>query len=177
MYMNSKMTPYWKDFKSSPNEQLLPRELRNLLDSKFVEMYGCRLLDSMIPEHLKPQNDDAKDFPETLRAKFQDRTGLEHFVSKTHIDGFVQEEHFNYAVTFLSGVFQLFKKQFSDNIPLRGIISISEGTLPDYIYSCCVAYHLKRDDESWLTPDIEDGGLENYDDALFVMDSDEDPIQ
>ncbi len=171
MLINRAMKEYWQ----KQTRVNLPTILLMRLESRFIEVYGSIVLESMLPDYLKPEpfKESLLDLPENLKQTFQNKTGFEHFVSKTHIDGIVQERHFDYALEFLTRIFERFRKQYSDGPVLRGIISVDTGSPPDSLFSCCVSYHVKREGESWLSPDIDSNEIEKYNEALLVIDSDE----
>lgn len=181
MLMNSSMEPIWQEFQSS-SKVMLPPELQKILNSKFVEMYDCIFLDSMLPDMWRsptPGDSHFDDIPLSLKCFGPDKTSIERIVSKIHIDGCIQKNvmrkmkkrtnlcHFQYAMEFLSGVFELFRAQYS-GYTLRGIISLNDGE-PDGCFSCCVNYHVLREGESWVSEDIE--GYEH--EKIIVIDSNE----
>jgi hypothetical protein len=157
-----------------PHKFQLPKELDKHLESKFLDMYGCVLLDSMIPSYLLCENSTKQssfeDLPAAIREDVRDRTGLEHFVSKIHIDSYVNSHHFECGLQFLLGILKLFRSQYPQNV-LRGILSMDDGSEPDGIFSCCVSYNLKRVDESWLAPNIDDANIDQFREILLVIDS------
>lgn len=171
MLMTQRAKTLWVESFQTPVR--LPPELETILNSNFVELYGCCVLETMVPADLAKSKAQAcfSDLPEVLRLNVQDRTGFEHFIAKLHIDGLVKSHHFEYAFEFLMGVFRLFQKQYPQRI-LRGMIMLDEGTAPEGIFSCCVSYHVLREGESWLAPDV-DVNIDQYGDVLLVIDSNE----
>lgn len=171
MLKNKAIESYWQNYLGAGIEKniVLPHELSSIVSSKFVELFGAAILESTIPPAYKIFVNGRADFsslPGELRNTVQDKTGLECQFSKIHIDGLVEDSHFQIAMLFLANIFEIFSNQYPSQI-LRGIIAINDD--PNAIYSCCVFFHLLREDEWW----IDEDEIENYKEGVFVIDSNE----
>jgi len=81
---------------------------------------------------------------------FQDNTGWECFVNKTHIEDWLDDEDLEKQEELLAQSFLLAEgiANLAPGVPLRFIISIDE-------MGCTFRFHRVRNDESWLSDDLE----------------------
>lgn len=122
-------------------ELSLPDDLQSWINGGFVEDDGCIFLRSLYKNY---QGLD----------KFPDRTGVECFVNSFHIDDYVSERYLDYSFLFCEQLLACWKK-YNQAQKLNVIISHDE-------FGAVVKFHLKRQDENWLS-----SNLEGYEEAVL----------
>jgi|688.fasta_scaffold219950_2 hypothetical protein len=176
MQLNNSAKRVWKSYDELPRMQL-PDGLAKKLQSKFIEVSGCYLLESTVPLNYLAQfkADPSAKQNKKWADEFFTPAGFEHALSKIHIEDYVEDRHLDYAISYIAGVFKLFASQYPDKI-LRGIISRNNGFPPENIFSCCVSHHLVREDDQLIpdeTFDEKQNEENDSDDLLLTIDSNE----
>lgn len=170
MLKNKAIEPHWQNFQRGSTQEV-PEELAEIIRSNFVEVFGALVPECLIGPNERESINKRRGFhllPEQRRNVVQDRTGLECSLSKIHIDGIVDSNHFEIAILFLKQLFQEFNKQHPTKV-LRGIVTLDDN--PENSFSCCVRFHVKRPHEWWIDEDVK-----NYSEGVFVLDSIELPL-
>jgi hypothetical protein len=129
------------------DQRTIDRELLELLASGFTVIDQCVFLSSLVKLNKNAKIDD-----------FPDRTGFECYVNSVHVDDFVQSNDLEQSILFISEVFAAWNNTMHNGV-IRAIISNNE-------FGTVVKLHLIRENESWLSANIEE-----YDEAIFVVDS------
>jgi hypothetical protein len=137
----------------------LEEELRHVIDSPILEVDGCFFFEELW-----------KGSSGVSLSHFSDQTGLECFVNHLHMEEYVES-------TSTTLTFNLLLAQgwqcathlaerlvaYRPEVGFRIIIGAGEGTWP----TCTVRFHLIRDDENWLSDDLE----EYREEAVGFMDT------
>lgn len=127
----------------------LPDELVRMADAGIVEHAGCYFLKA----YYRPRYTAT---PEQLA----DRTGLECFVNKVHIDAYAETSWLPIAVNFALRILERLKSEHPQ-AAFCFIVSLSDNTTcPDSIPSCTTRFHCIRPGESWAEEDLEGYKLE-----------------
>ena len=154
---NSRMEALCDDLKSKGLEdsKQLSRKLEELLDAGFSRADGCVL--QTVQVHLRG-NARLEDFP--------DRTGYECFVNHIHVEDYFDEDgssdllaRLGQGIAFANNLKERLSA-FSANENFRLIVSSDES-------SCSVRFHVIRDGEEWLSPDLNRYQQE----AILVIDT------
>lgn len=167
MLKNKAIERHWQSFQRGGTQEV-PEELAEIIDSNFVEIFGALVPECLIAPEDRESINKKRAFhllPEQKRNVLQDRTGLECSLSKIHVDGIVDSNHFEHAISFLAQLFRKFTKQHPTKV-LRGIVTLDDN--PENCFSCCVRFHVKRPHEWWIDEDVN-----KYSEGVFVVDSDE----
>lgn len=120
-------------------------ELENLAEKGFIEKDGCHLLEGLhnINKHIPT-------------SEFTDKTGYEAFINSVNIDDYTNENLLENGILFTRKVL---KKWNHKNGTLTSIIIMDE-------LSTKVKIYLSRENENWLSDDIE-----SYEEGIIIMHS------
>jgi hypothetical protein len=147
---NQRMLQILYDLHVGKGHHLSPR-LKGLLDAGIIEEDGCWFLTK------------CRSGTKNVISEFQDRTGLECFVNKIHIEEKEPVTLQEQGYIFVDTLRQLLEPRGVFNIIMGLSYSDFDGK-PD-ILTCNVRFHKVRAGESWLRDD-----LETYkDDGLLVL--------
>jgi hypothetical protein len=154
---NSRMEALCHDIKSRglKDPKQLSRKLVELLDAGFTRADGCVLQAAL--EKLRG-NANIDDFP--------DRTGYECFVNHIHVEDYFDEDgsfgqiaRLGQGIAFANDLKERLSS-FSADENFRLIVSSDES-------SCSVRFHVIRNGEEWLSPDLNSYQQE----AILVLDT------
>lgn len=142
-------------------EAPLPKSLKKIIASGLVEIDGCVYLKAMGKGNCAGSK---KAKVKEVRAElvFPDRTGLECFENKLHIEDYAYINTVETGVSFLREVSCLLRKHFPAR-KFRGIIGVSDyadvilepGYQPRGEIICDVRFHTLRAGETWLQDDLD----------------------
>jgi len=134
----------------------LSRELTEIFDDGFVRAEGCtffkRLYNSSVSGRL---------------SLYSDRTGYECFVNHVHIDSYVEADEDNSSMHLLDhgvSLCLLLKEKLEESYPREPFRLILAFENQD----CSLRFHKIRPNENWI-----DDNLENYSEAIMVLDAHE----
>ena len=147
------------DLPNLQGQKLLPR-LKKHLDEGVIEQDDCWFLASMRNAN-----------PDYTIKSMQDRTGLECFINKIHVDTYEEND-----LPMLLGQGFLMVKGLLEILEPRGVFNIIldlSRSLDEKrpFMTANVRFHKVRQNEKWLNPDLD----KNQSNALLVFTTDKQP--
>ncbi|RUO31154.1 hypothetical protein [Aliidiomarina soli] len=113
----------------------LPKKLNRIIAKGFVIKFECVFLRALYA------------MGRVGREDFPDGTGYECFVNHIHMDDYVDSDFLLYSLNFVDTLLSVWRDFDKENI-IRAIISCDD-------YGAVVRFHLLRDNEAWLSDDLE----------------------
>jgi len=144
--------------------------LKKIADSELIKVEDCFLLKALLGDNCDIQS-TLSDVKELL--KNDDRTGLECSLNNIYVVGIVYSRPYEESVNELFILKQGIKYAFylAEKIRACGhfriILSFSSGCDPDCLVDCSVRFHLVREEESWLSENID----VYSDESILVLDT------
>lgn len=148
MRLKANQSMHLKMLQALASSVSLPDELARMADAGIVEVAGCYFLKAYYRPHYTAT-------PEQL----VDRTGLECFVNKLHIDAFAETSWLPIAVNF---AFRILERLNSEHpqAAFCFIVSLNDASDPDCFPSCTARFHCIRPGETWVAEDLNGYKLE-----------------
>jgi hypothetical protein len=144
MRMNHRMLEYFRNSITAPDANLIPNDsIAELLNSSLVQQGDCIFLSLLLKKSHVRQND------------FPDHTGYEAFVNHIHVSDLLESRESSDIPFFLlkQGIMlaHALRKKLICTYPDTAFqIAVSYDEI-----ECTVRFYRMRDNESWLTSDLE----------------------